>query len=211
MERTPSIVASIVTIAGFLMTLSQISEMRSFGFSDVSEVQPLIGSLFFALVAIILSSLCFGYVFSFFSPLCERNFGRISVIVATPLVGIVSGFQTGAVTLFLSRVFEIGPYLGFIIAVSFVFSAMVETMFLFRRFAIVFPMEARETWLGDEFPKYSLGHSITNFLFFALGAFAFLLDSGLIVEATGILFSLLGFFCVWLFFLRFWSWPIYPY
>ncbi len=177
MEKAVSFIASIITILGFVLAITQISEFGVYEFNASTDVSPLLGSLLFALISVMILAVCFGYGFGYLIAAFEKRLGRIALVLSTPILGLLSAFQTGVVTLVVSRIFDISSMLTFVFVVSFFISAAFELMFIFKHFEKIF--HSGEPIKPDEMPKFSVSSSAASHVFFCIGILVFLSDSKL--------------------------------
>tara|TARA_R110002074_G_scaffold23065_3_gene69972 strand:- start:840 stop:1523 length:684 start_codon:yes stop_codon:yes gene_type:complete len=191
-ERIVGLLASLITILGFFIAVTQIAKLGTFDFDPQTDVQPIIGSLLFAFITVVIVAVCFGYVFGMLVAALELYFGRLALVFSTPILGMLSAFQTGVVTLVISSTFEVTSGFGLVLFVSFFASAVLEIMFVFRHCSNLFADKTPTKLATDNYPRYALSISIVNQSFFVLGTLIFLLDANLIESVEAIFFGSLG-------------------
>ena len=102
MERALNLFSSLITVLGFVFALLGLSE--NFKLFDQFELPVLFVSekLFPNILAIMLAGICFGYAFAWLAKICELSFRRLSIIIAVPVIGIISGYQSALFVEFFS-------------------------------------------------------------------------------------------------------------
>lgn len=183
LEKQLGIAASIITIFGFVLAVSRIAELGALEFASPENISPAFGSWLLVIVFCFLFAVFFGIGFASLVVWLENVLGRISLAVATPVVGMISGFQSGSVTLILAVIFDIKAGLGLLIFVTLVFSCIIETVFIYRGCDKNFGIGVIELFDGP-MPARSVGMSSVNAAFFTIGAYLLMVDAALLATAA---------------------------
>jgi len=183
-ERLFNLSASCITIFGFLVTITHVPGLGLINFEIGKNTETLLGSWFLSMILLVVLSVSFGFGFGTLLAFLEHYFGRIMLVTTVPLSGLISGFQTSVMTLILVNIFGLSSYIGFVISISVILSALIETTFIFHRCEQYFP-------IVDGAPKFSSSIAAVNLVFFVLGAASFAFDSHLLTPDWSLFFTAL--------------------
>ena len=202
-ERVFNLVASALTITGFALSMAKTSGLVEPEVVTSASSQAIATSWMFVLVAAFVCATVFGYGFALIITRCERFSGRISLIVSVPIVGMISGFQTGAVTFLLAKFFGIVDGLFFLLILSFVVSCVLESLFILRQCQSQFGYSSGQHHRREGAskpnggaPRFSPSLSLVNATFFGFGASVFLVDAGLLPDSGAVFLMILFFLFV---------------
>lgn len=199
MEKALSILASLITIFGFFAALSNVSSISWVGIELPSSIDPVFGSWLFALLSIFSMAVAFGYAFGSLGTAIVKAYGPITIPLVAPVLGLVSGFQSGATTLISVEIFGVVKAWMIFFGVSIFFSLMIETMFIFVHCGRKFSQ--KETLLGSEVPRASSSLTSLSAVFFCFGYYVSMLEGNVFASDFMAVPAALG--CVVLAFIAF--------